>query len=415
MDTETFRLLFFVVLGLMLATQLWLASRQLHWVVAHRARVPGAFRGKIPLKAHRRAADYTAARTRFRRVDAVIGAVLLVGWTVGGGLDLLDHLVRSAGFGPLATGTLFLVGGILLMGILELPGSIYETFVIEQRFGFNKTTPGLFVADLLRNALIALAFGVPLALTALWLMGRMGTYWWIYVWLLWMGFTLFMVWAYPTLIAPLFNRFRPLKAGPMRTRIQRLLKRTGFKSRGIFVVDSSRRTTHGNAYFTGFGRAKRIVFFDSLLATLRAGEVEAVLAHELGHFKRHHIAKRLAVLAVTSLVGLALLGWLLEQPWFYAALGMREPSTHAALMLFMLVTPVFTFFVQPLYARASRAHEFEADEFAAEQTSARSLVSALIKLYRDNASTLTPDPLHSAFYDSHPPAPLRVARLLRHA
>jgi STE24 endopeptidase len=256
---------------------------------------------------------------------------------------------------------------------------------------------------------------VPLALAALWLMGHMGTHWWVYVWLLWIGFTLFMVWAYPTVIAPLFNRFRPLKAGPMRTRIQRLLQRTGFKSRGIFVIDSSRRTAHGNAYFTGFGRGKRIVFFDSLLATLRASEVEAVLAHELGHFKRHHIGKRLAVVALSSFAGLALLGWLIGQPWFYAALGMREPSTHAALMLFMLITPVFTFFVQPLYARASRAHEYEADEFAATQTSARSLVSALIKLYRDNASTLTPDPLHSAFYDSHPPAPLRVARLLRHA
>lgn len=415
MDTETFRLLFFVVLGLMLATQLWLASRQLNHVLAHRERVPGAFRKKIPLKAHRRAADYTAARTRFRRVDAIIGVVLLLAWTVGGGLDLLDQAVRAAGFGALVTGTLFLIGAILIMGVLELPSSIYETFVIEQRFGFNKITPGLFVADLLRNALIALAFGLPLALAALWLMGHMGEFWWMYVWLLWMGFTLFMVWAYPTLIAPLFNRFRPLKAGAMRTRIQKLLTRTGFKSRGIFVVDSSRRTTHGNAYFTGFGRAKRIVFFDSLLETLRVGEVEAVLAHELGHFKRHHIGKRLLVLAASSFAGLALLGYLMEQSWFYAALGMREPSTHAALLLFMLVAPVFTFFLQPLYARSSRTHEYEADEFAAEQTSARSLVSALIKLYRDNASTLTPDPLHSAFYDSHPPAPLRVARLLRHA
>jgi len=415
MDTETFRVVFFVVLGLMLATQLWLASRQLHHVLANRERVPGAFRTKIPLKAHRRAADYTAARTRFRRVDAVIGVVLLLAWTVGGGLDLLDQAVRAAGFGSLATGTMFLVGTILIMGILELPASVYETFVIEQRFGFNKITPGLFIADLLRNALVALAFGAPLALAALWLMQHMGEYWWAWVWLLWMAFTLFMVWAYPTLIAPLFNRFRPLKAGTMRTRIQKLLKRTGFKSRGIFVVDSSRRTSHGNAYFTGFGRAKRIVFFDSLLDTLRATEVEAVLAHELGHFKRHHIAKRLAVLTVTSLAGLALLGWLIDQGWFYAALGISQPSTHTALLLFMLVAPVFTFFLQPLYARASRTHEYEADEFAAEQTSARSLVSALIKLYRDNASTLTPDPLHSAFYDSHPPAPLRVARLLRHA
>jgi len=414
MDAETFRLLFLSVLGLMVATQLWLASRQLHHVVSHRARVPGAFRGKIPLKAHRRAADYTAARTRFHRVDAVIGALLLLGWTLGGGLDLLDHLIRSAGFGPLITGTLFLILAILLMGALELPASIYATFVIEQRFGFNRTTPRLFMADVLRNALIALLFGAPLALAALWLMAHMGTYWWVYVWLLWMAFTFFMVWAYPAVIAPLFNRFRPLKTGATRTRIQRLLKRTGFRSRGIFVVDSSRRTTHGNAYFTGFGRAKRIVFFDSLLETLHANEVEAVLAHELGHFKRHHIAKRLTVLAATSLAGLALLGWLIQQSWFYSALGMSEASTHAALLLFMLVAPVFTFFLHPLYARSSRTHEYEADEFAAQQTSPRALVNALIKLYRDNASTLTPDPLHSAFYDSHPPAPLRVARLLRH-
>jgi STE24 endopeptidase len=412
MDAHTFRDLFLIVLGLVATTQLWLATRHIRHIAANRAAVPRAFKGKVPIAAHKKAADYTMARTRFHRFENLAGVVLLLIWTLGGGLDWLDQWVRGFGFGTLATGTLFILVTLLIMSLLDLPGSMYETFVIEQRFGFNKSTPALFFTDLLRSALIMLALGTPVLVAALWLMGAMGEFWWLYVWALWVGFSFFMIWAYPTVIAPLFNRFKPLEKGRMRERIQKLLRRTGFRSRGIFVIDSSRRTAHGNAYFTGFGRAKRIVFFDSLLASLRAPEVEAVLAHELGHFKRHHVLKRMLTMMATSLAGLAVLGWLISKPWFYTGLGMDTPSVHAALMLFVLVGPVFTFFLQPLLARSSRTHEYEADAFAAEQTTPRALVNALVKLYRENASTLTPDPVHSAFYDSHPPAPLRIARLL---
>lgn len=404
--------LFLALLGVMLLTQLWLAARHIRHVDTHRRQVPLAFRRRIPLTAHRKAADYTIAKTRFGRVDALIGVLLLLGWTLGGWLDALDGLWRSFGFGALATGTAFMLSAWLLMAALDLPGSIYQTFVIEARFGFNRTTPRLFAFDQLKSLLLLALFGAPMVAAVLWLMQSAGPWWWLYVWVLWIAFSLFMVWAYPAWIAPLFNKFKPLKAGTMRARIQALLKRTGFRSKGIFVIDSSRRTAHGNAYFTGLGRSKRIVFFDSLLNSLSAPEVEAVLAHELGHFKLRHVLKRMGLLVLTSFAALALLGWLIDQQWFYTGLGMREPSTHAALMLFVLVGPVFTFFLHPLLAWGSRKHEFEADSFAAGVTSARNLVSALVKLYKDNAATLTPDPLHSAFYDSHPPAAIRVANLL---
>jgi STE24 endopeptidase len=289
--------------------------------------------------------------------------------------------------------------------------SVYETFVIENRFGFNKITPGLFLADLVKKTLLLGILGAPLILAALWLMQEAGALWWLYVWLLWSGFTLLLVWAYPTLIAPIFNKFTPLKEDSVRQRIQSLLERTGFRSRGIFIMDGSRRSAHGNAYFTGFGKSKRVVFFDTLLQHLGEKEIEAVLAHELGHFKRRHVIKRMILSFGMSLIGLAILGWLVTQPWFYAGLGITQPSTHAALTLFMLIGPVFTFFLQPLIAWGSRRYEYEADSFAAEQTDAGELVSALVKLYKENASTLTPDPLHSAFYDSHPPAALRIAHL----
>jgi STE24 endopeptidase len=412
MDADTFRDLFLILLGATLVTQLWLATRHIRYVAGHRRTVPRAFQRQVPLKSHRKAADYTIARTRFGRLDNILGAALLLFWTVGGGLGGMDQLARSFHWGDVVTGTVFMLGTFLIMGLLDLPGSIYATFVIEQRFGFNKTSVATFFADLVRTTLLLLGFGAPLILAVLWLMQEMGGYWWFHVWLLWTAFSLFMIWAYPTVIAPLFNRFQPLKQGAMRERIQRLLKRTGFKSRGIYVIDSSRRTAHGNAYFTGFGRSKRIVFFDSLLTSLRAPEVEAVLAHELGHFKRRHVVKRMLLMMVMSLTGLALLGWLIDKAWFYSGLGINQASTHTALMLFILAGPVFTYFLHPLYARSSRTHEYEADAFAVEQTGARPLVSALVKLYRDNASTLTPDPLHSAFYDSHPPAPLRIARLM---
>ncbi len=408
---NSFSMVFLAALALTVAVQLWLGTRQVRHVRAHRRAVPTPFRRRVPLAAHRKAADYTVARTRFGLVDGLIGALLVAGWTVAGGGDWLDRAWRAAGWGELATGIAFLLSAFLAMELLDLPSAIYRTFVLEQRFGFNRVTPRLFAADLLRQALLLLVLGAPLVAAALWLMQAAGEAWWFALWLLWTGFTLFMVWAYPAVIAPLFNRFTPLKAGALRKRIQALLRRTGFVSRGIFVMDGSRRSGHGNAYFTGLGRSKRIVFFDTLLKTLGATEIEAVLAHELGHFKRRHILKRLALTFALSLAALAVLGWVAGQPWFYHGLGMSRPSAHAALLLFVLAGPVFTFLLRPLVNWGSRRHEYEADAFAVGQTGPRPLVSALTKLYRDNAVTLTPDPLHSAFYDSHPPALDRIQQL----
>lgn len=408
---NTLTVVFLALLSVTLLTQLWLAQRHVGHVGAHRSRVPAAFKRQIPLAAHRKAADYTSARTRLGRIEDVYGSILLLIWTVGGGLELLDSAWRVAGWSELTTGTLFLLSVFFIMSALELPGQIYQTFVLEQRFGFNRTTPALFVSDLSKKVLLIGVLGTPLIVVALWLMAHLGAWWWLGVWLAWMAFIALMVWAYPAFIAPLFNRFKPLKQGGVRKRIQGLLRRTGFKSQGIFVIDSSRRTAHGNAYFTGFGKNKRIVFFDSLLKSLREAEVEAVVAHELGHFKLRHVAKRLVLTSLMSFAGLALLGWLAAQDWFYHGLGVSQPSSHTALMLFLLVGPVFTFFLNPFFAWGSRRHEFEADDFAADQTKPRDLISALLKLYKDNASTLTPDPLHSAFYDSHPPALARIAHL----
>jgi len=408
---NTLSFLFVLLLGLSLWTELWLASRHIRHVLANRDRVPDAFQQKISLADHQKAAVYTVAHTRFRRIETIYGSALLLVWTLGGGLEWLDRFMRGMGLNELMTGTLFLLSAFLIMGLLELPISLYQTFVIENRYGFNKITPGLFFSDLVKKTFLMLLIGTPLILAALWLMQETGALWWVYVWVLWTAFSLFIVWAYPTWIAPMFNKFTPLANQSVRDRIQSLLERTGFRSRGIFVMDGSRRSAHGNAYFTGFGKSKRIVFFDTLLEHLGEREIEAVLAHELGHFKRKHVVKRMLLTFGMSLTGLALLGWLLVQPWFYAGLGMTQQSTHAALMLFILVIPVFTFFLKPVFSWSSRKHEYEADRFAAEQTDSRELVSALVKLYKENASTLTPDPLHSAFYDSHPPATLRIAHL----
>ena len=408
---NTFTILFLFLLGMALAVELWLANRHIRHIAANRDHVPEAFQANIALPEHQKAADYTIAHTRFGRIEDVYGTLLLVLWTVGGGLEWLDRGLRDFGWSDLATGAVFMLGVFLIMGLLELPMSLYQTFVIENSFGFNKTTPGLFITDLVKKTILLTVLGAPLVLAALWLMQETGPLWWVYVWLLWSGFTLFLVWAYPSLIAPIFNKFTPLREGGVRARIQSLLERTGFRTRGIFVMDGSRRSNHGNAYFTGFGKTKRIVFFDTLLNHLGEKEIEAVLAHELGHFKRHHVLKRMLFTFGFSLIGLAVLGWLVEQTWFYSGLGVSTPSTHAALTLFMLAGPVFTFFLQPLLAWSSRRYEYEADSFAAEQTDAGELVSALVKLYKENASTLTPDPLHSAFYDSHPPAALRIAHL----
>jgi STE24 endopeptidase len=408
---HTFTALFLALLVIVVTAQLWLSQRQIAYVRARRDRVPADFEGQIPLEAHQKAADYTVARSRLGRLENVYGALLLLVWTIGGGLDALDTYWRNALQSSLWTGLLFLLSLALITAILELPFGIYRTFVVERRFGFNRTSPGLFVVDLLKQAALGLVIGAPLILAALWLMQSAGHIWWVYVWLLWTAFSLFMVWAVPTLIAPLFNRFKPLDRESLRARLQALLSRTGFRSEGIFVVDSSRRTSHGNAYFTGFGRAKRVVFFDSLLEQLAENEVEAVVAHELGHYRLRHIMKRIVLVIALGFVALALLGWLADQTWFYHALGVSRASNHAALALFVLVSPVFTFFLTPLIARRSRRHEYEADTFAAEQSDARALISALVKLYKENATTLTPDPLHSAFYDSHPPALARIGQL----
>ncbi len=406
-----FSALFLTALFAGIAIQLWLARRQIAYVSGHRHQVPASFAARISLAEHQKAADYTLAKTRFGRMEIIAGALWLLVWTLGGGLSLLDQVWRGFGLSPLLTGVGFLLGTLILMALLDLPFSLYRTFVIEQRFGFNRTTPKLFIADLFKQALLMLLLGIPLTAVVLWLMDASGSLWWLYVWLVWMGFALFMMWAYPACIAPLFNKFRELQDGGLLERIQSLLKRCGFTSKGVFVMDGSRRSGHGNAYFTGLGKHKRIVFFDTLMDTLNPIEIEAVLAHELGHFKHKHVQKRMAIVFIFSLAGLALLGWLIEQPWFYAGLGIAQPSRHAALILFLLAMPVFTFFLYPILAYFSRKNEFEADDFAAQQADPRALIEALVKLYQENASTLTPDPLYSAFHDSHPSAAVRVAHL----
>lgn len=408
---NTFSVLFIIIIGLVTGTQLWLTNRQYIRVSAHRNAVPSPFNDKIPLEAHQKAADYTLAKIRFERRDILFSAVILLGWTLGGGLELLDNGWRTLDLSPIAIGIGVMLSIFYISNILELPLSIYHTFILEQRFGFNHTTPATYIKDLLVQALIAFIIGFPLVLIVLWLMQQSGQLWWLYVWVVWIGFSIFMMWAYPAVISPLFNRFAPLDNAALKSRIENLLARTGFKSNGIYIMDGSRRSGHGNAYFTGLGTNKRIVFFDTLINSLTPGEIEAVLAHELGHFKCRHIHKRIGSMAILSLIGLALLGWLIDQGWFYNGLGVTHRSDYAALILFMLTMPVFSFFFSPLMLYVTRKHEFEADNYAAKQADARELVQALVKLYKDNAATLTPDPIYSAFHDSHPPAPIRVAHL----
>jgi len=411
-----FSLLFALALTASVLTRLWLASRQLRHVARHRDTVPSQFAERITLGAHQRAADYTRARVQLGMVDTLLGAALLLGFTLLGGIDALDAALQSWLPEAAFWRQLLLVGSIVLIAALvDLPLSWYRQFVLEKRFGFNRMSQGLFVADLLRGFAISVVLGAPLLMAVLWLMDTAGDRWWLWVWLVWVGFNLAVLVIYPTVIAPLFNRFAPLDPGPVRDRVEQLLTRCGFTSRGLFVMDGSKRSAHGNAYFTGLGRSKRIVFFDTLLSRLSVDEIEAVLAHELGHFAHRHILKRIAASFAISLAGLWLLGWLSRQSWFYQGLGVTpspgEPWGALALVLFFLVLPVFTFMLAPLGSWLSRRHEFEADAFAARQATAEHLSRALVKLYEDNASTLTPDPLHSAFYDSHPPAAIRLARL----
>ncbi|MCY4338801.1 MAG: M48 family metallopeptidase [Gammaproteobacteria bacterium] len=409
MNTFTYGLIIALIAGFLL--QWRLSVRHIRHITAHRDAVPDNFADKIPLAAHRKAADYTCAKTRLRLVELVVSSLILLLLTLGGGLDWIDAVVRAYPLSGLWTGTVFILAALLITSLLDLPLSLYRTFGLEQHFGFNKMTLALFVSDLLKNTLLMLAIGTPLILLVLWFMDNAGAWWWLYVWLVWLGFNLVMVWAYPAFIAPLFNKFRPLQNTDLAARIGALLDRNGFTSNGIFVMDGSTRSTHGNAYFTGLGANKRIVFFDTLVDELSYDEIEAVLAHELGHFKCGHVKKRLSILGATFLVGFAVLGILLEQPWFYSGLGVSERSDYMALTLFVLVAPAFTCFLQPLFSAVSRKHEFEADDFAKEQVQAGSLINALVKLYRENANTLTPDPMYSAFHDSHPPAPIRVAHL----
>ena len=409
--TAAFTALFLAALVLTTALRLWLARRHVRHIAAHRGAVPAPFRDAIALEAHQRAADYTTARMRLAMVEVVVGALFVLALTLGGLLQAMHAGWTALGMGGLMHGLAFIAGLVVLNSAIDLPFSLYRTFVIEERFGFNKMTLRLFLVDLVKGTLLGAAIGLPLLTAVLWLMERMGTHWWFYVWLVWLGFNLLGLAIYPTLIAPLFNKFTPLGDAVLKERIERLLARCGFRASGLFVMDGSKRSAHGNAYFTGFGQAKRIVFFDTLLEKLATAEVEAVLAHELGHYKRRHVWKRIAVLALASLGLLWLLGSLIDAPWFYRGLGMQAQDTAAALVLFSLAVPLFVFPLSPLTSALSRRHEYEADAYAAEQTQAGDLVAALVKLYRDNAATLTPDPLYSAFYDSHPPAAARIAHL----
>ena len=411
----TLSLAFAAFLAAGLAVKFWLASRQIRHVARHRHAVPAAFAATVPLAAHQKAADYTIVKTRFGLLELAFGAVVLLGWTLFGGLDALNQWLLDL-LGSGMTQQLALIAGFALIGgAIELPFSLYQTFVIEQRFGFNKMSLKLWLLDLVKSTALGAAIGLPIAALILWLMGATGSLWWLWAWAVWMGFNLLLLVIYPTFIAPLFNKFKPLEDETLKARVTELMRRCGFAAKGLFVMDGSKRSAHANAYFTGFGAAKRVVFYDTLLSKLSPPEVDAVLAHELGHFKHKHIIKRIVGLFALSLVGFALLGWASTQVWFYTGLGVRPnlagPNDALALLLFMLAVPVFTFFVTPLMALLSRKHEFEADAYAVQQTSGQDLATALLKLYEDNASTLTPDPVFVKFYYSHPPASERLARM----
>ena len=411
---QTFTILFLVALTLTFLARIWLATRHIHHVLAHRDRVPDDFSARITLESHQKAADYTCAKSRLGYVSITLDTLFLLILTLGGGLNALADFWSNWFNDPLMHGVALIVSTVLLMSAAGIPVSYYRTFVIENKFGFNKMSPRMFFLDLIKRAVLGGLLGVPLLLGILWLMQKMGSNWWFYAWLAWMGFNLVVLAIFPTWIAPLFNKFTPLEDAPLKARIEQLMRRCGFKSSGLFVMDGSRRSNHGNAYFTGFGKTKRIVFFDTLLSRLDTPEIEAVLAHELGHFKRRHVIKRIVWTFAMSLVFLWGLGYLMQQDWFYEGLGVsvsHMPSSAMALLLFFLVMPTFTFLFQPVASLYSRKHEFEADEYAAGNASATDLIRALLKLYQDNAATLTPDPLHSAFYDSHPPAAMRIARL----
>ena len=408
-------LAFAAALTLGLVLKFWLATRQIRHVARHRSDVPAPFAERIALAAHQKAADYTITKARLGLLEMALGAAVLLGWTLLGGLDVLNQALLSALGGGMWQQLALLTAFAAISGLIDLPLSLYQTFVVEERFGFNKMTWRLWVADALKGLLVGALIGLPIAALILWIMGATGSLWWLWAWCFWMGFNLLLMVVYPTFIAPLFNKFQPLEDESLKARVTALMQRCGFSAKGLFVMDGSRRSAHANAYFTGFGAAKRVVFFDTLLQQLSPAEVDAVLAHELGHYKHRHILKRIVSLFALSLLGFAALGWVSQQAWFYFGLGvvpsMDAPNDALALLLFMMVVPLFTFFLSPLMAQLSRQHEFEADAYAVEHTSGRDLASALLKLYKDNASTLTPDPLYARFYYSHPPASERLSRL----
>lgn len=400
-----------------LVVKFWLASRQIRHVARHRGAVPAPFEHRITLAAHQKAADYTIAKARFGMLEMAWGTAVLLGWTLLGGLDLLNKLLLAWLGGGMVQQLALLAAFAAIGGLLELPFTLWQIFRLEERFGFNKMSFGLWLRDAVVSMLVGAAIGLPIAALILWIMGAAGGTWWLWAWLAWMGFNLLLMIVWPMFIAPLYNKFQPLDDPTVKERVTALMKRCGFRAKGLFVMDGSRRSAHANAYFTGFGASKRVVFYDTLLRQLNAAEMEAVLAHELGHFKHRHIVKRLAAMFALSLAGFALLGWVSTQVWFYTGLGVQPnlsaaaPNDALALLLFMLAVPVFGFFVAPLPARLSRKHEFEADAYAVAQTSSGDLSAALLKLYQDNASTLTPDPVFVQFYYSHPPASERLARM----
>ncbi len=412
MMASTLTFTFVTLLVLTTFIRIWLGLRHVAHVQKHRQQVPTAFNGSISLEAHQKAADYSSAKTRLVMVEASAQAVLLAALTIGGGLQWIDELWRNLSPNhEIIRGAFVICSAMLVSALIDVPFEYYKTFVVDEKFGFNKMTRAMFFSDLVKQSAVGIALGAPILFAALWLMQGAGQYWWLYLWMVWSVFNLVMLAVYPTFIAPIFNKFSPLKDDALKQRIEALLTKCGFKSQGLFVMDGSTRSSHGNAYFTGFGTSKRVVFFDTLLDRLNADEIEAVLAHELGHFKHHHVIKRIALMFFVSFLGLALLGWLINQPWFYSGLGVTEMSNYMALTLFLLASPVFLFLLRPIMANYSRKNEFEADDYAAKHADAKYLVQALVKLYRDNASTLTPDPLHSAFYDSHPPASIRISKL----
>ncbi|MEY4481574.1 MAG: hypothetical protein RIQ84_736 [Pseudomonadota bacterium] len=411
----TFTFLFILGLVLSTATRYYLAGRHIRHIAKHRDQVPADFASKVSLPEHHKAADYTMAKLRLGLFEIALSAAILIIFTLLGGIQLLQNVtVELLGRG-ITQQIALLISISLITGVIDLPFSLYRQFGIEEQFGFNRMSLKLFVIDSIKGIILGLVIGLPLLWVVLTLMTEAGEYWWIWTWFVWVGFNALLLWLFPTFIAPLFNKFKPLEDGPLKERIENLLKRCDFTSQGLFIMDGSKRSAHGNAYFTGMGKAKRIVFFDTLIERLNPQEIEAVLAHELGHFKRQHIRKRLIQSFALSFLVLGLLGWISTKPWFYLGLGVMPDlngyNAGLALALFMLVMPVFGFFLTPINSMGSRKHEYEADTFAAEKSSAHDLITALVKLYQDNAATLTPDPLYSKFYDSHPPAPLRIAHL----